>query len=113
MTLLSSTIPCVDPLVPIQNDKGILLQLTNRTRNNFCAWARALAVWMWNQLRVASLGEDVKIMTLKNMNIPGALGSLAVYALLDVASMHVVMVGEDSSFASLTIKICNLSRWFF
>lgn len=54
-----------------QAGRRSLLQLTNRMRDNFCAGVCASTVRMWNKLHVASLGEDVKVMTRKSMNIPG------------------------------------------
>lgn len=69
--LLSSTVPCEDHPVLTQAGRRSLLQLTNRMRDNFCAGVCASTVRMWNKLHVASLGEDVKVMTRKSMNIPG------------------------------------------
>ena len=48
-----------------------LLQLANRMRDNFCAGVCASTVRMWNKLHVASLGDDIKVMTRKSLDIPG------------------------------------------
>ncbi|KAE8663269.1 Homeobox-leucine zipper protein HDG1 [Hibiscus syriacus] len=64
--------------VPGENNSGItpagkksLLKLAQRMTNNFCAGVCASSVREWDKLSVGNVGEDVRVMTRKNINDPG------------------------------------------
>ncbi|KAE8710754.1 Homeobox-leucine zipper protein ROC5 [Hibiscus syriacus] len=64
--------------VPGENNTGItpagkksLLKLAQRMTNNFCAGVCASSVHEWDKLSIGNVGEDVRLMTRKNINDPG------------------------------------------
>ena len=48
-----------------------MLKLAQRMTYNFCAGVCASSVHKWSKLSVSNVGEDVRVMTRKNINDPG------------------------------------------
>lgn len=48
-----------------------MIKLAQRMTYNFCAGVCASSVHKWDKLSVGNVGEDVRVMTRKNINDPG------------------------------------------
>jgi homeobox-leucine zipper protein len=48
-----------------------MLQLAQRMTDNFCSGVCASTARKWDTLRVGNVGEDVRVMTRKNLDDPG------------------------------------------
>lgn len=48
-----------------------MLKLAQRMTYNFCSGICASSVRKWDKLRVGNVGEDVRVLTRKNINDPG------------------------------------------
>ncbi|XWS61129.1 hypothetical protein CRYUN_Cryun07bG0098900 [Craigia yunnanensis] len=68
----------MSPDIPGEDNTGItpagrksILKLAQRMTYNFCAGVCASSVHKWDKLSVGNVGEDVRVMTRKNINDPG------------------------------------------
>ncbi|XWS50570.1 hypothetical protein CRYUN_Cryun12cG0098200 [Craigia yunnanensis] len=68
----------MSPNIPGEDNTGItiagrksMLKLAQRMTYNFCAGVCASSVHKWDKLSVGNVGEDVRVMTRKNINYPG------------------------------------------
>nr|KJB23909.1 hypothetical protein B456_004G120700 [Gossypium raimondii] len=64
--------------IPGENNTGItpagrksMIKLAQRMTYNFCAGVCASSIHKWDKLSVGNVGEDVRVMTRKNINDPG------------------------------------------
>ncbi|XVF09823.1 hypothetical protein REPUB_Repub07fG0129700 [Reevesia pubescens] len=68
----------MSPDIPGEDNTGItaagrksMLKLAQRMTYNFCAGVCASSVHKWDKLSIGNVGEDVRVMTRKNVNDPG------------------------------------------
>ncbi|XVE64183.1 hypothetical protein DITRI_Ditri07aG0081300 [Diplodiscus trichospermus] len=68
----------MSPNIPGEDDSGIttagrksMLKLAQRMTYNFCAGVCGSSMHKWDKLSVGNVGEDVRVMTRKNINDPG------------------------------------------
>ncbi|XVE58587.1 hypothetical protein DITRI_Ditri04bG0181600 [Diplodiscus trichospermus] len=69
--LMSPDIPGEDSTGISSAGKKSMLKLAQRMTYNFCAGVCASSVHNWDKLSVSTVGEDVRVMTRKNINDPG------------------------------------------
>ncbi|KAJ7975676.1 Homeobox leucine zipper protein [Quillaja saponaria] len=70
--LMSTLLPNDDNSVPISPaGKRSMLKLAQRMTKNFCAGVCASTARKWDKLHIGALGDDVKIMSRKNVSDPG------------------------------------------
>ncbi|KAK4280385.1 hypothetical protein QN277_012014 [Acacia crassicarpa] len=69
--LMSSSIPSEDHTALSQAGRRSLLKLAQRMTNNFCCGVCLSSARKWDGLHIGTLGDDVKVMTRKNMDDPG------------------------------------------
>ncbi|XP_022765158.1 homeobox-leucine zipper protein ANTHOCYANINLESS 2-like isoform X4 [Durio zibethinus] len=68
----------MSPNIPGEDNTGItpagrksMIKLAQRMTNNFCSGVCASSMHKWDKLSVGNVGEDVRVMTRKNINDPG------------------------------------------
>ncbi|TYH58077.1 hypothetical protein ES332_D08G130700v1 [Gossypium tomentosum] len=64
--LMSQDIPGITPA-----GRKSMIKLAQRMTYNFCAGVCASSIHKWDKLSVGNVGEDVRVMTRKNINDPG------------------------------------------
>ncbi|KAI9091066.1 hypothetical protein K1719_028336 [Acacia pycnantha] len=69
--LMSSSIPSEDHTALSQAGRRSLLKLAQRMTNNFCCGVCLSSARKWDGLHIGTLGDDVKVMTRKNVDDPG------------------------------------------
>ncbi|GMJ06542.1 ANTHOCYANINLESS 2, ARABIDOPSIS THALIANA HOMEODOMAIN PROTEIN [Hibiscus trionum] len=69
--LMSPDIPGEDNIGITPAGRKSMLKLAQRMTNNFCAGVCASSVQKWEKLNFGNVGEDMRIMTRKNVNDPG------------------------------------------
>ncbi|OAY48269.1 hypothetical protein MANES_06G145500v8 [Manihot esculenta] len=69
--LMSPTISAEDQTVINISGKKSMLKLARRMVDNFCSGVCASSVHKWDKLLVGNVGEDMRILTRKNINDPG------------------------------------------
>ncbi|XP_044504884.1 homeobox-leucine zipper protein ANTHOCYANINLESS 2-like isoform X2 [Mangifera indica] len=69
--LTSHTLPGQDHSVISSTGRKSILKLAHRMTYNFCSGICASSVRRWDRLRVGNVGEDVRVLTRKNINDPG------------------------------------------
>ncbi|XP_028806242.1 homeobox-leucine zipper protein ANTHOCYANINLESS 2 [Neltuma alba] len=69
--LMSSSIPNEDHTALSQAGRRSLLKLAQRMTNNFCSGVCLSSARKWDSLHIGTLGDDVKVMTRKNVDDPG------------------------------------------
>ncbi|XP_048229112.1 homeobox-leucine zipper protein ANTHOCYANINLESS 2 isoform X2 [Ricinus communis] len=69
--LMSPTISGEDQTVMSLSGKKSMLKLAQRMVDNFCSGVCASSLRKWDKLLVGNIGEDVRILTRKNINDPG------------------------------------------
>ncbi|XP_022734775.1 homeobox-leucine zipper protein ANTHOCYANINLESS 2-like [Durio zibethinus] len=69
--LMSPDIPGADNTGITPAGRKSMLKLAQRMTYNFCAGVCTSSVHKWDKLSVGNVGEDVRVMTRKNINDPG------------------------------------------
>ncbi|XP_059452016.1 homeobox-leucine zipper protein ANTHOCYANINLESS 2-like isoform X2 [Corylus avellana] len=69
--LMPSSLPKEDPTALNLAGRTSMLQLAQRMTDNFCSGVCASTARKWDTLRVGNVGEDVRVMTRKNLDDPG------------------------------------------
>ncbi|KAE8022500.1 hypothetical protein FH972_008293 [Carpinus fangiana] len=69
--LMPSSLPKEEPTGLNLAGRTSMLQLAQRMTDNFCSGICASTARKWDTLRVGNVGEDVRVMTRKNLDDPG------------------------------------------
>ncbi|XP_062153562.1 homeobox-leucine zipper protein ANTHOCYANINLESS 2-like isoform X2 [Alnus glutinosa] len=70
-SLVPSSLPKEDHTALNLAGRTSMLQLAQRMTDNFCSGVCASTARKWDNLRVGNVGEDVRVMTRKNLDDPG------------------------------------------
>ncbi|KAK4280383.1 hypothetical protein QN277_012013 [Acacia crassicarpa] len=87
--LMFSSIPIEDHTALSQAGRRSLLKLAQRMTNDFCCGVCLSSARKWDGLQIGTLGDDVKIMTRKNVDEPGEPPGIVLSAATSASSIPV------------------------